>query len=329
MKKNILLASFILALVSCTKTKTTETVKIETKTDTVIETSTKNVFNLDEIQVSTADLGVFPFFTLPEGATYLNKVKEKAFDFIVFVTPDDAYEVEGKTYRAWISQDKNSATEISNRYILSSYEDAILKAGGVKVFEGKLTGELLNKYETLATYSGSDGSIDVRNEAIVSYVIKRTDGNVYITLEKKNFAASAIQIVQEKPLTQTIKKVTSTEIASDLASKGKSVLYINFDTNKADLSAEGKILVDEISKALTEDTSLKISIEGHTDTTGDAGANKKLSNDRANAVLNTLVKAGIDKARLKAVGYGAEKPLVANDSELNKAKNRRVELVKF
>jgi outer membrane protein OmpA-like peptidoglycan-associated protein len=79
---------------------------------------------------------------------------------------------------------------------------------------------------------------------------------------------------------------------------------------------------------LQQETSLKISIEGHTDNTGNAAHNKKLSEDRANAVLNALTGQGIDKSRLSAQGFGSERPLVANDSEANKAKNRRVELVK-
>jgi len=73
---------------------------------------------------------------------------------------------------------------------------------------------------------------------------------------------------------------------------------------------------------------LKIAIEGHTDNTGDAAHNKKLSGDRAHAVMKALIGQKIDKSRLSAKGYGAERPLVANDTEDNRAKNRRVELVK-
>jgi outer membrane protein OmpA-like peptidoglycan-associated protein len=87
-------------------------------------------------------------------------------------------------------------------------------------------------------------------------------------------------------------------------------------------------VVTQIAEALKKDNSLQISIEGHTDNSGNAEHNKKLSDARANSVLNALVTDGIDKARLTAKGFGAEKPLAANDSEENKAKNRRVELVK-
>lgn len=111
--------------------------------------------------------------------------------------------------------------------------------------------------------------------------------------------------------------------------KGKAVLYINFDNDKATLKSEGQQVVTEIEKLLKSNLELKLSIEGHTDNTGSAEHNKTLSQQRSDAVLNVLTTNGIDKSRLKSKGFGSEKPLVANDSEENKAKNRRVELVKI
>lgn len=80
---------------------------------------------------------------------------------------------------------------------------------------------------------------------------------------------------------------------------------------------------------LNNDQSLHISIEGHTDNTGDAKHNKTLSEERSKTVMENLIKLKIDSKRLKTIGYGSEKPLVANDTDENKAKNRRVELVKI
>lgn len=124
-------------------------------------------------------------------------------------------------------------------------------------------------------------------------------------------------------------KFPADEIVKDLTEKGKSILYINFGVDKSIVSEDGKEIVNEIAEALKKDKTLKISIEGHTDNTGDAAHNKKLSNDRATAVMNALHTNGIDKPRLSAKGFGAEQPLVANDSEEKKAKNRRVELVRI
>ena len=68
-------------------------------------------------------------------------------------------------------------------------------------------------------------------------------------------------------------------------------------------------------------------LEGHTDNVGDAAANLKLSQDRANAIKILLIAGGIDTARLSTDGYGQDRPIDTNDTEEGRAKNRRTELV--
>lgn len=336
MKKITLLLAGMAVIVSCSKSpKQTDTENTVENMETTAEelpfeedNNTSATFSMDHIPFSESNLGDFPFFSAPEGALYINKAKPIDFDFIVFVTPDDIFEVEGKTFRAHVHNDKKSEKEISGRYLIKSYEDAIIKAGGVKVFEGKLDKKQLEKYKELCTYAGSNGSIDVWNNPIATYVIRRNDGNIYIAMDKGKTNTTSIQIVQEKPFEQTIQKITADEIAKDLTEKGKSILYINFDVDKSTITPDGDEVVNQITEALEKETSLKILIEGHTDNSGNASHNKKLSEDRANAVMNALTTKGIDKSRLSAKGFGAERPLVPNDSEENKTKNRRVELVK-
>lgn len=328
MKKYFIVLSTTFVLFSCNKKQEDATV-INNDIQATEETTKDNKeFDINSIPVSTTDLGDFPFFTAPKDAKYINNVKPKDFDFIVFGTPNDLFEVEGKTFRAWIHPE--SGKEISARYLFKSYEDAILKAGGVKVFEGNLEGERLEKYNQLVTYKGSDGTfIPSGDTKMVTYAINHTSGPIYIVYGLENNNTASIQIVQAEAFKQTIEKVTADKIVDDLSKSGKSILYINFDVDKSTLSGNGNEVVTEIASALKKDTNLKISIEGHTDNTGDAAHNKKLSTDRANSVVTALVNQGIDKSRLSAKGFGSEKPLVPNDSEENKAKNRRVELVKM
>ncbi len=73
---------------------------------------------------------------------------------------------------------------------------------------------------------------------------------------------------------------------------------------------------------------LKVFVVGHTDNVGGLDNNVKLSQDRAQAVVETLVKGGIDASRLKSFGSGPYAPVASNDEEAGRAKNRRVELVK-
>ncbi len=334
MKKAISLFGLGILLFSCNSStkdsKNEEVVHGEPTLDTIHNPDAKETaFSIEQIPYSNADLGDFPFFSAPEGTTYINNVKAKAFDFMVFVTPDTIFEVEGKTFRAWVHEDPEQKKEVSGRYLFKSYQDAILKAGGVQVFEGVLENDRLNRYNTLSTYAGSDGSfVPTGDQQIATYVIRRKEGTIYIALEKKDYPSTSIQIVQEKPFQQTITKITSEDIVTDLNEKGKSILYINFDVDQSTLTAEGREVVNQIVEALQKDKSLKIGIEGHTDNTGNSAHNKKLSNNRANTVMQVLTANGIDKNRLTAKGFGAENPLLANDSEENKAKNRRVELIK-
>jgi OmpA-OmpF porin, OOP family len=84
--------------------------------------------------------------------------------------------------------------------------------------------------------------------------------------------------------------------------------------------------LDEVVKVLTEHPELKMQIEGHTDSTGKAAMNLKLSKQRAESVKNYLTGKGIDASRLTAVGYGSSKPLQSNETSEGRQRNRRVEL---
>jgi OmpA-OmpF porin, OOP family len=125
-------------------------------------------------------------------------------------------------------------------------------------------------------------------------------------------------------------EVKAADMADALAAKGFVDLYgIYFDTDKTDVKPESTATLDEVAALLKIDRSLKLEISGHTDNTGKAEHNLKLSEGRARAVVDLLVKKyGIDAARLSSRGYGDTKSVTPNTSEEGRAKNRRVELRK-
>jgi len=84
--------------------------------------------------------------------------------------------------------------------------------------------------------------------------------------------------------------------------------------------------LDAVVKVLNKNSSLKVRIEGNTDNIGTEEYNMGLSNRRAKAVMDYLVKAGIDENRLSTVGYGFSKPIATNATDEGRALNRRVEL---
>lgn len=101
---------------------------------------------------------------------------------------------------------------------------------------------------------------------------------------------------------------------------------IKFQTNSASILAESAGIIEGIAAILKASPDIKhVRIEGHTDDRGPAFGNKFLSKQRAEAVRDALVKQGVEAARLGALGVGQERPLVPNDSEANRALNRRVE----
>jgi outer membrane protein OmpA-like peptidoglycan-associated protein len=81
-----------------------------------------------------------------------------------------------------------------------------------------------------------------------------------------------------------------------------------------------------VSTLLKAFPGVNVRIEGHTDNSGDPVANRRLSLERANAVKDVFLKAGVPADRISTEGFGSEKPIVPNDTAENRAKNRRIEL---
>ena len=134
------------------------------------------------------------------------------------------------------------------------------------------------------------------------------------------------------PYVTNIKVTTaSPDTRSKLITEGKLVTYgITFDVNKADIKSESFGTLKGIAGVLAENPDVNVKIIGHTDGDGDDAKNLDLSKRRAESVKNELVKNfGIDSSRLTTEGAGETKPIAANDIPVNKARNRRVEIIKI
>lgn len=101
---------------------------------------------------------------------------------------------------------------------------------------------------------------------------------------------------------------------------------IFFATGSYQLLTKSHKSLDDVAKLLNEDPNLKLDVEGHTDNTGKADKNLTLSEKRAQAVHDYLVKKGVSDDRLNAAGFGQERPVADNKTTAGRAKNRRVEL---
>jgi outer membrane protein OmpA-like peptidoglycan-associated protein/tetratricopeptide (TPR) repeat protein len=160
-------------------------------------------------------------------------------------------------------------------------------------------------------------SCTFNNSGAMDYAISvEKDGYMYTS------ADVSIPAVTTEPK-EVVKEITLSKLHIGF----KTILRnIYFDTGKAILKPESFQELDKLEKMLKENTTYTIEISGHTDKIGSAELNKKLSQNRAKAVVKYLVNKGIEASRLTAVGYGEEKPLASNDDELEGREiNRRTE----
>ncbi|WP_407450306.1 OmpA family protein [Fibrobacter sp.] len=104
---------------------------------------------------------------------------------------------------------------------------------------------------------------------------------------------------------------------------------IQFQTGSAKLTKKSFTTLNDIANLMRKVKSANLEVQGHTDNTGSEATNQKLSEKRAQAVVDHLKKKGIEADRLRAIGYGSEMPIADNETKEGREQNRRVELVPF
>jgi cytochrome c oxidase subunit 2 len=132
-----------------------------------------------------------------------------------------------------------------------------------------------------------------------------------------------VEIKQHKnEFTTALKQALS---APDSVEKVVQLNYVQYETGAASLTADSRYELDNLVEAMNANSNMRIEISGHTDNVGDAANNMALSQSRASVVAEYLQKQGVDASRLTPRGYGQTRPLVSNDTDENRAKNRRTE----
>lgn len=202
----------------------------------------------------------------------------------------------------------------STLQILRNYGNAFKKVGAL-AFQGECKGDACGDWNGWTIVSGK---LTYKGKPTWVMVEPHDDGNWY-----------KVYAVEIEEMKQEVEAVSAGEMQTALESAGRIALYVQFETDKAALLPDAAPTIEQIVKLLEGNPDLVLSIEGHTDNTGDKALAQKLSENRAKAVQAAIVKAGVDKARLKTKGWGQAKPIADNGSDEGRAKNRRVELVKY
>lgn len=127
--------------------------------------------------------------------------------------------------------------------------------------------------------------------------------------------------VSVKPAAAPVDPTVCQQLFTDLLGKSK----IRFESGKAMIDPDSLGLLDRLIETAMRCQGAVIEIAGHTDGDGDAAANQALSERRAQAVVDYMVKAGLPAERFRAVGFGSAHPVAPNDNDEGKAQNRRIE----
>ncbi|MCX6303739.1 MAG: OmpA family protein [Bacteroidetes bacterium] len=202
------------------------------------------------------------------------------------------------TYSWYVFNLESGKTEPSRLQIIKNYANAIVKIGGRKVYE---------------------------EDGLGCYELNKNGKDYKIKVACTNNSDILLYVLEMEAMKQDI---TANEMLDALNKDGFIALNILFETGKSTIKDESFPVIDQVYELMKLDLTLKISIEGHTDNVGDAASNKKLSNDRAKAVMDALIVKGIDKTRISSTGWGQEKPVSDNRTAEGKAKNRRVEIIR-
>jgi OmpA-OmpF porin, OOP family len=249
----------------------------------------------------SANCNDHPLFTRMENM-HITMCKTIEFDRFVFKTGKASdIAVEGKRFDIKYQIDTGNPAP-APLAIIRNHQDAIKKIGGTVVHEDQ-------RYTILK--------------------IAKEGKEVWAQVDTAWGKGYMLTIVEKQLMAQEV--VSSTEMfQSSLKTTGHvEVPGIFFDTGKSELKPESNAAIAEIAKLLKADLALKVYVVGHTDNVASLDLNMKLSQARANAVVQALVTGqGIAADRLIGRGVGPLAPVASNDAEEGRTKNRRVELVK-
>ncbi|VAW44776.1 hypothetical protein MNBD_GAMMA03-420 [hydrothermal vent metagenome] len=258
----------------------------------------------------------------------------------------ETIKLEGKiTNISYVANKKH--LEVSLLQLYKNYEKALKKLNAKFIFtcrnescfqgdgfgNGTSVGLWVNKIINL--YKGVHTSIKkefgILTATIPTSGTEKIHIMVVVSLEHINgYRNILISIVEPEILdTDKVGIGSPNEMQQAIAAQGKVVLEgIYFDHDKASIKPESAKTLEIIASYLQAKSDVRFYVVGHTDSSGSYEYNYRLSKNRAQAVLDTLVEThNIDPTKLKAVGIGPVSPATSNDNNAGQATNRRVELV--
>ena len=256
-----------------------------------------------------------------EPVNFGSPVNNHEDQFSLFITAD------GKTgYYSHEDQLKKNSSQI---YVMTIPEDLQIK------FKSNVVKGIVRDKKTKAPLKSKIELYDLQKNEVVStvmsdsvtgdYLIVLTQGSDYgLYVNAKDYLFQSLNFNYEK---ENNLKPVEIDVYLDKASAGAMAVLNNifFEFDKFDLKDTSIPELNKVVKFLSENSTLKVEVSGHTDNAGTVTYNQQLSLKRAQSVSKYLVAQGIDQKRITQKGFGSEKPIKPNDSEENKRVNRRIE----
>jgi len=319
-------------LMGCSKPEKAEVITTESSassvaSETVKTESIQNTFDLSQIPISNITLGQFPYISLPNGYQFHDATKVN-FEKIPFWTGQHIQNIEGQLYSAAIQQNEDYK-EGSFLELQRNLENVIQQLGGKQITMSKIPQQALDKLPQKFQVDYVAGLGDVFNNPTQTFVVRQAHKNIWFQLTQTGNGNAGLLVAETKPVEITAKVLNSDQLKTVLDKENKVNIEVNFATDQANILPESQAQIEQVIQLLKNNPELKLTINGHTDGSGDAKHNQALSEQRANAVVKALTdNTGIQQNRLTAKGFGDTQPVAENSTENGKALNRRVELIK-
>src|SRR5688572_2278294 len=238
-------------------------------------------FDPPSVAESSASLPPFPFFKEPEGltSTFDDKDRRKNFDREHMIAGDRIVAVEGKVFRDRFQLTNPDQREYSEIEFHRNYADAVAALGGAEVSRVQYAHDVNEAFGGRAAvdkhYHGTCASDGCENH---TYLIRQEGKEYWIQVSTGAIPLHGeVVVLERQAMASKLAFLDAAAMKKKLDADGRVALYINFDTDKATLRPDAAPVIDEIAKLLQSDTALKLSNDGHTDSTGTAERNRALS----------------------------------------------------
>lgn len=210
---------------------------------------------------------------------------------------------------------------------LARPQNVLFVEGEISNDKGEVPEGVSIELKNTETGKVTEGVIDNETGKYVAVVAVKKDEEVLLTAKKEGYAFSSQLVSSGNEVVGKPQHRPKMEIQPVEVGKAYRINDINFATNSYELNKQSRIVIDEFVSFLKMNPTMKIAVQGHTDDVGKKEDNLVLSDNRARVVYEYIIDQGIQPERLSYKGFGMEKPLVPNNSDANRAKNRRTEFL--